>query len=349
MELPRAKIDLLTAGMDGHRRQYVEVLEQELLAGAPELHLKVRDLTVAKASFGSALRTHFHPSMDDYWIRFGCTTLLRALLGRRTVAMFHRPNDCFRKDAFRYRVKRLLFQILSRLPNVEILTVLPFEVDPRFADVATNWIYDLQLWDLLVLDHLATSETPLSAEVRSAAGDRRIVVAFGRQNQSKAFDYFARIWTAKPDIKDRFLFVAAGKVLPDCAASAQAFVAAGGLSIDRYVDDRELFSLYRIADIVWSCYAPQYNMASGIYDRAVQMSVPSIVRSGSLLATFGSLIDHPTLAIPYAEPSAAAELIARWEPARVPDGLADKRAREMRDHSLSVLRRALGLPMPQST
>jgi hypothetical protein len=341
-------IDLLIAGMDGHRRQYVEVLEQELLAGAPDLELKVLDLKVAKARPKSVLRAQFHPSIDDYWFRFGCGTLLRALLGRRTVALFHRPNDCFRKDVTRYRVKRLLFQVLSRLPTVEILTVLPFAVDPRFSEIASNWIYDPQLWDLLVLGDQATSETPLSAEVRSIAAGRRIVMAFGRQNRGKAFDYFARIWTARPEIKDRYLFVAAGKVLPDCAEAAQGFVAAGGLSIDRYVEDSELFSLYRIADIVWSCYAPHYDMASGIYGRAAQMSVPSIVRSGSLLATFGSLIDHPTLAIPFAEPSTAADLIARWSPERMPVELANRRAREMRAHSLAVLRRALDLPSPPS-
>jgi len=339
----RVKVDLLMAGMDGHRRQYVEVLERELLAGAPDL-----DLKVVEAKPGAVLRTQFYASLDDHWVAFALSALLGTLLGRRTVGLSLRPGDCFREDAYRYRVKRLLFQILSRLPKVEILTILQFEVDPRYSEVATNWIYDPQLWDLPVLGDLAKSETPLSVEVRSTAEERRIIVAFGRQNRGKAFDYFAQIWKERPDIKEQFLFVAAGKVLPDCADAAQDFVAAGGLLFDRYLDDSELFSLYRVADFVWSCYAPNYDQASGIYGRAVQMSVPSIVRSGSHLETLGSLIKHPTLAIPFSEPSAAADLIARWSPERVPDEIANRRAREMRDRSLSVIRRALGLPSPQS-
>src|ERR1700685_4165033 len=49
------------------------------------------------------------------------------------------------------------------------------------------------------------------------------------------------------------------------------------------------------ADLVWSCYAPDYNQSSGIHGRAVQLGIPVVVRRGSYIDALGKSLSHPSL------------------------------------------------------
>jgi hypothetical protein len=111
--------------------------------------------------------------------------------------------------------------------------------------------------------------------------------------------------------------------------------------LDRHIDDAELFCLYRNADLVWSCYAPDYNQSSGIHGRAVQLGIPVVVRKGSYIDALGETLSHPSLALPYGAIGESISLLQKWNPRRVDQERTESLVRHMRDHSLSVLADAL--------
>ena len=94
---------------------------------------------------------------------------------------------------------------------------------------------------------------------------------------------------------------------------AERFTANGGMLIDRHLDNDELLHLYRRADAIWSCYAPDYNQASGIFGRAVQLGVPAIVRKRSYLQPLAAELEHPVLALRRVDASRKCKTLACLE------------------------------------
>lgn len=268
-------------------------------------------------------------------------TLARSILGRKTVGLFFRPAECLHATTLMHKTKKMLFRLTAHLPRVSILTILPFDLCPEFSQIATNGIYDPQLWDLHYLGMPSGSSPELERRIASAARGRRILVALGGQNISKGFDYLADLWCSSPNLRDAFLFVVAGKVSAGSLDKARRFAQADGLLVDRFIDNNELFALYKSAGIVWSCYSPRYNQASGIHGRAVQLGVPVVVREGSYLEKLGEKIGHATLAIRFDDPQQAADKLLAWQPSpdngENPAGVISN----MREHSLAVLAEAI--------
>lgn len=184
-------------------------------------------------------------------------------------------------------MKQLVLGGLTRVPLIHTLSIVPFPVTPDLQRVASGWIHDPQLWDY---EPSGAVVTDLSRRVQKAAGGRRVLVALGMQNRSKGFELLCQAYLASPALRDDWFFIAAGQVAPDMADIAQAFVDAGGMVVDRFVDDDELRSLYGVADMAWSLYHPIYDQASGIFGRAVQVDVPALVRSGSAISRLAGML-----------------------------------------------------------
>lgn len=325
------RVNLVSFRNDGHRPSYNEVLSAALAKEG-----------IALESNASSSDTDFFPMLDDNKTAFFRMALLNSISRRRTVALFFRPMECFLRTSVKYRIKNLLFRTLRLLPNIQIITILPFSVEKRFATVAHNWINDPQFWDLRYLSAGGSAGSgPLSLEVRRRVQGRTVIAAMGAQNKIKGFEYFARIWLQHPELRKRYLFVAAGNVSEDCQSIAEEFAKADGLLFDRFVSDSELLELYHAADHIWSCYAPNYNQSSGIFGRAFQLAKPSIVREGSLLVTIATNLDHPHLALPFNAPSAAARLLLQWTPGASSRGATDAKVQALHRRDIATLVDAL--------
>lgn len=264
---------------------------------------------------------------------------VRALLGRRTVGLLMRPRPVLTGTRTRLRIKRYLLRLLRRLPRNQTLTILPFAVEPRFAEIADGWIHDPQIWDL-GRDEQEAPPGPLYEDIRAAANGRPICCAVGRQNRSKGFDLFADLYAQHPSLREAMLFAFGGKVTEAARSHLPAFEHAGGYACNRFVTDAELLDLYAAADLIWCVYDPNYDQASGILGRAAQLGVPVVVRRDSLAHQLCRIEGLAHIAI-----AAATD----WEPltARPPrenPRQAAARAERMRDESLHRLREALGLP-----
>ena len=265
------------------------------------------------------------------------------LFGRhRTIGLLFRPREAIERRTFRHFLKYLFFRIFSRLPNVRVLTILPFEIEPQFAEIATGWIYDPQLWDLTFPGFETICDGSISNKIKAAASGRRVIMALGGQNREKGFDYLTNIWCNNTEIRSTHLFVVAGVVAAESKDKAAAFQAAGGILFDRRLEFSELMGLYSCADAVWSCYAPDYDQASGIFGRAFQLGIPAIVRSGSHIARLANSLNHETIELPFDNPQESATALMHSKPVRLSKEIKLKAdVWEIRRRSLDNLRDAI--------
>jgi hypothetical protein len=275
------------AGEHGHRSQYNAMLGRLFRMRRERFSLA---MLAARAPV-------LCPQIEFAPIRFAISCLVRGLFGRRTVGLLLRPLPALRDTGWRLRAKRIVLRLLRRVPGAQVLTIVPFAVEPDFAVIAHGWIHDLQNWDLqLDADPAAApAAQALAREIRRQAQGRPVCAAIGRQQQEKGFDRFAALYSANRDLRDAMLFAFGGKVAPELAAMARDFAGQGGFALDRFVSDEELAGLYAAADLVWCVYPPDYDQASGVLGRALQYGIPVAARRGSVIAAICANEGHPCI------------------------------------------------------
>ncbi|RVB80575.1 MULTISPECIES: hypothetical protein [unclassified Mesorhizobium] len=250
-------------------------------------------------------------SLDDDMLSFGAVAAMRGLLQRPTVALFLRAQKCFEAGRWYYRGKRITFRILRRIPRLMIATITPFDAAPQYAEVAHAGVCDPQYWDL---QHDGKTmrqphSTALAEEVLARAAGRRVLFSLSSFSALRGMDFLAQTLKRFPKLAERVLVVAAGRVPAASASLSASLLSSGALVIDRFVTSRELESLYGVADSVWACYAPEYDQASGIFGRAIQLGVPPITRKGSVIACFSAAAGINHFSVQYDDYEALAGLL----------------------------------------
>lgn len=277
----------------------------------------------------------FHATLD-----FDYPALLRSSFrslvgGPRTVALFLRPQNCLRPIKPVHRIKQLLFRVLRRIPSVSILTILPFDLEPRLASYARDWINDPQLWDLRLLAPEALILPPAPP-----TDARPAITMLGRLDHEKGFDQFATLWIENPGVREKYRFVAAGKVDPAMAGLADDFVEAGGTLIDERISDDRMFGLFHESTAIWCAYDRHYDQASGIFGRAFQFGLPTIVTAGSFLEKQSAGLRQQSLAVSpdwegHSQRTAGALL--DWTPHRADAGEREAEAARLRHRDVERL------------
>jgi hypothetical protein len=270
-------------------------------------------------------------------------SLFRGLMGLQTAAILFKPAECVAPRALRWRAKRWALMLLQRLQRVSVIVIIPFSVEPRLSAIARHGIYDPQLWDIEDLGRADGGDPEFVSQIADQARGRGIVVAMGRQAEDKGFGYFSCLLNACPTLGKQNLFVSAGIVATDSLNSADALVTAGGTLLNRDLTEAEMTSLYRSASLIWCCYAPSRDMASGIFGRAVQYGTPTIVRAGSYLEKLAAELHHPAIAVPWNDPQGVARLLSVRPPPPSPPDQRQALVRRLRDYSLAAIHTALGL------
>lgn len=302
---------MFTSSAEGHRGPYVSLLSSLFslapVCATPTVPVLRRLLRPRRLLFAT---------FDDSILRFALTALFRGLNGRPTVGLLLRPQSCF-SSRLKGRVKGFTLRLICRIPRLRLVSITPFSVEPRYASLAHLSVNDPQYWDLHDGREIrAPGGTPLSEEIQRRAAGRRILGMPGYLNLHRGIGFLADMLRQEPTLRARVLVVAAGVVLPDARKASQDLVAAGGLLIDRRLDDSELESLYVASDLMWCCYAPEYDQASGIFGRAIQLGVPAIVRRGSLIDRFASGLQSPVIAMEFGDVRNGARLLMQELPAR---------------------------------
>lgn len=237
-------------------------------------------------------------TIDDNYIGYLIIAVLRMLMLKRTTGLFLRPLQCFRTDHIKYYLKLVVFAIISRLPKIHILTILPFEVRREFGKVFKDYIYDPQIWDLPFLKDKPTSKnSELKSAINGNKHGKRVIVYVGYIKEDKGFPLLADVLLSDSTVSEKYFLVAIGQVSPGCREYIRQLQEDGHYVIDRYAHDDEIFDLYSVADFVWACYHPAYDQASGIFGRSLQFGRFPIVRSGSIILQLALMYGLPVVAV----------------------------------------------------
>jgi hypothetical protein len=255
----------------------------------------------------------FLVTFEDSIVAYTVIIFIRNFVGRPTAGLLLRPQTCFSDYGVKRRIKHCLYRYTRNLRHLNLITISPFSLYPQFKQIARLGTYDPQYWDLHDGQTLPkVARTPLADELRHLACGRPILCFLGMVTRNKGFTFFSEILRTNTTLTKQLLVVAAGKVVPGLREVANAFVASGGMLVDRELSDDELLSLYDISDLVWTCYSPSYDQASGIFGRAFQLGVTCLIRRGSTLEIVAEHLGARTIALEFGDTGQAAETISRF-------------------------------------
>jgi len=275
--------------LSGHRREYLEF----------SIGLFGGERAEAYGMFNSS-RPLLFLMVEDSFVLYFIVSVWRSLFGWRTVGLLFRPKPAVEAKSWRLRIKKTMLKFLRKIEAVSTLSIVPTLLDSRFDEIVDGWIYDFQLWDLSTADRklfnklvaAKTSEmnggqdaAKLVNTVKSEANGKLVISTIGRQDLDKGFDQFA-IFFQQNGVAENWHPVVGGKVNETCSSLASSLEAKGGTVLNRFVSDAEIIGLYAVTNIVWCAYAENYDQASGILGRAVQLGLPVIVRKGSISHRF---------------------------------------------------------------
>lgn len=320
----------------GHRQEYIDLFRGELEAAGHRVRhdrLRLRHLFFRGPVLSLMLEEH---PMTFSALAFG-----RWLMGRRSATLMFRPHEAGTGVTPRLRAKRAALRAVKAVQAGEVLTILPFDRGSTVDRIASGWIYDPQLWDWIA--RAPAADQAMLDLVRERAAGRQVVVAIGVQNRGKGFDFFTALWRASEEVRRTMLFVCAGNAAGCDPEMKRQFKEAGGLLVDRFLSTEEIRALYDAADLVWACYAPDYDLASGIFGRAFQLGVPAIIRAGANLRVLSDRIGYDPIEIPWDDTDRAAAILLHHQRGRTAGAMP---AIGLREQSLATVFGAIGL-MPE--
>lgn len=276
--MDKAVFDLNT---EGHRESYFQIFER--LWGATRF---VGLENLLKANSAEHL---VFLSVDDYFLRFLVQTLKRSFQRKKTDGILLRAENLTQQNWTLKRLfKKILLRILKKIPGVRMIGIVPFQFLPELKPYLTDTLFDLQFWDLPILFPKieASPQANIKFEtLREKAKGRKIVLALGRQDESKGILFFFNLWQ-HPEIQKNYFFGVIGKNRTVNPFEFDNFEKAGGFVWNETVSETDLISAYEKADLIWCCYHPSYDVSSGIYGRSLQTGRASLIREGSLLSRF---------------------------------------------------------------
>lgn len=304
----------------GHRQAYLNQL-------GPMFGLTPVTGRMTRSIFRRMLRAEqlLIADIDEDVFSFAACAVARSILRRPTVALFLRAQKCFEAGRWYYPAKRYAFRLIRRIPGLTVATITPFHIAPRYAEVATIGVCDPQYWDMHDGASLRGPRiSQLSEDVCRQAEGRAVLCVLGWLGTAKGLEFLLETLEANPEITKKVFVVCVGRVVGAPQNFAERLVKLRAALVDRFVPDNELESLYGVAHAVWSCYAPGYDQASGIFGRAIQFNVPPVVREGSILSKFAEAWKIQSFPVVFGDRVALARVLLDVSKLESPQGNANR-------------------------
>lgn len=273
---------------EGHRKAYANLFTQifgfsELVS--PVAWKSIRPLIQADKLLFATVGRHFK--------RHLLVTIFRAILNKPSATLFLGASDYCKGKKKRFDF--LLLKLWKVLPKQQLFAIISYKVLPELSEITNGYIYDPQLWDIWIeRSNTKLPKTKLSIELSEISKGRKTLLFIGKTKSSKSYNEFVDFSIAN---SKEVCAVSAGKVAIECAGKANQLKSNKMIVIDRYISDEELLSLYGIADFVWCYYGVKYDQSSGVYGRAIQLGIPTIIRKNSTVHKIARDFKIPSHAI----------------------------------------------------
>ncbi len=277
----------VSKGLGGHRESYLSICSELL-----DLEPFVRQRSFASAlSLLSANKVLF-VTLDDHWVVFITVACVRSILRKKTVGLLLRGPALIRSVRLIDRLKCAALKIVQRSKKVHVVSIVPHNLLPALSSITKLWVHDPQMWDLRRA--ITPNHSKLSQSIQVLAKKRKLMIFIGQVVRFKGIEVLCKLCVENL-LGEDILVVIAGRVSDDCRDVCRRIEVSGGIVVDRYLTDSEIESLYGIASYVWCAYSADYDQASGVFGRAIQLGVPAIVRKGSLVEKYAGMLDLPIL------------------------------------------------------
>ena len=290
-DTPRSQSLIHMSTKGGHREDYQRVLSETFglepsvgRVGASNFLMLVRAKTLL---FGT---------LDDDVRGFVLVAIARMIIGRKTAALFLRPQSCFFPSGLQAKVKYALFHFFAKSRSVSVCTILPFDLEPRYQQVAKYGLADPQLWDRNVMPFAPLED--FARELKAAAGRRKIMAFIGTASPFKGVSQICEMM-ADPSWDDSVCVIFVGRVPQEVSSLIMKAEGLGAVVIPRFISNDELDGIYEVSDLIWAAYHPGYDQASGNFGRAIQSGKVPVVRAGTLIARLAKHLDYPAVAIDF--------------------------------------------------
>ena len=278
------KLCFYTKTLDGHRADYFRFITLQLGGNR-----------IAGKNVFSSKKIIFFLMIEDSFLFYFVASLFRSLTNKKTIGLLFRPKPALEGKALRLIIKRWMLIFLKKNNKIKTLSIVPYWALPKAEKITDDWIYDLQLWDLsnneveIFLKHSLevgkhkkgeSTASFIINDLSKIISNKKVIGAIGRQDKSKGFDSFYNF--SKSESASDFYFASAGKIAEDCKENLYDLNGSINYIIDRYISNLEIIKIYAECDFIWCYYSKDYDQASGILGRSIQLGVPVIVRQGSI-------------------------------------------------------------------
>ena len=280
MDNQRSYLTIISRSRNGHRGMY-----EDFISSIYRTKISRKGISIFSK------KDVFYIMIEESFLNYFISCIFRSILLRKTSGLLFNPLAALRKKSLKAFLKRFALKILKINPFVKTFTILPHYIDSDFRDISDASIYDFQLWDLSeeqvqnFKDYKNEIGNPfnikMQSKLRAFAKGRKIILSLGAQTKNKGIDDLVNASTFLSS--EDFCFVCAGKQDDYSKALLKKLPSDRLICFNRFMNDIELFELYAASDFVWCFYSFEYDQASGIFGRASQLGVRSILRKNSLI------------------------------------------------------------------
>lgn len=252
---------------EGHYGDWERALQK--LLGCSVLHTFWAELVMLFTS-----RKIIYLDADQKHLIFVPLMLLRELWGGRNYLISIR-TEYLLFPTLKGAVKRKIYAFLKRYSSARIISIHKGIQTDQYQRYITDYIYDLQYWDLPYMD----TEQQLPPELRDWQPEKPVVLLLGALNDKKSRVELLEFLVRNDTLQ--FHLVIAGRIMPQDQELLEQH--SDCILINRYVENPEMLYLYSQADFIYSFYTADTNRPSGIFGRAVQFKKHVIVRRDGFL------------------------------------------------------------------
>lgn len=234
-------------------------------------------------------------TIEDNIFVFFLLAFIRDMFKLKTGGLLFSPWDIFKKRSVKAKFKKSTLIYFKKRTNINVISYVPHYLDERYLLISKDWIYDLEFWDLNLLQRKHLISQNNNKNISNS------IAYIGGLDKRKGIKLLAYMKTNAQSNNLNLNFVAKGKVMGDENEIFDAIEVLVAEKDKRHLTDEEFIETAVNSSFLWCCYEPSYDASSGIFGRALQLNKIPIIRENSVLDEISRYENLECIRIPFKE------------------------------------------------